>query len=130
MKSNFNNIEFDILTKKVGNRGKVRINKCGNLEVKFINTENEEWFVLYFTRNNKYLWRRHAYTYYGRCQYPLNMRRPTCEKGKTWDGENYYYRPYSVENSEFNTFNEAIDYFFRNYLDNFPCTKSGLVRFW
>ena len=128
MKSNFSNSELRIIHEKVGSHGIVRINKAGNIDIRFNNTKNDEWFVLYFTRNKKYLWRRHAYTYYGKCEYPLNMRRFKVEKIKDWEGNYYNYRPYTIENSEFNTFNEAVDYFFRNYLGNFPYTKQGKKR--
>lgn len=122
--NNYTNTEVEFLTNKVGNKGKVRVNKCGNLEVKFNNTKDDEWFVLYFTRNKKYLWRRHAVTYYGKCEYPLNMKRDKKTTIHSPYSGDYTYRPYCVDNSEFTTFNEAIDYFFNNYLVNFPMMKT------
>lgn len=131
MKNIFTNEEIQLFINKVGNKGKVRVNKCGNLEIKFNNTSEIEWFVLYFTKNNKYLWRRHAYTYYGKYEYPLNMKRDKPQKIKNsyYKCGYYMYYPYSVENSEFNNVNEAFNYFFNNYLVNFPLTKNGLIRY-
>ena len=101
MKNNFSNSEFNVISEKIGSNGVVRINKSGNIDIRFNNTKDFEWFVLYFTRNKKYLWRRHCRTYYGKCEYPLNMKRDKGQKVKhSWCDGYYWYRPYSVENSE------------------------------
>lgn len=126
MKNNFTNADVNILSRLVGRSGYVTVNKAGNLNVVFYNTRYEEKYTLYLTSNKKYLWRRHIG--YGYC-YPLNMKRPVSIKNKSnWNDEIFIYRPYNTTNSEFNTINEAFDYFFNKYLVKFPCTSKGNRR--
>ena len=95
MKSNFNDSELLSLFKTFGHKLNVRINKAGNIDVVNPKSKNKnEHFVLYLTPNNRYLWRRWFSPYY--C-YPLNMVKRKKE--------------FKIENCEFNTVNEAIDYF-------------------
>ena len=124
-KCNFDINEIGLLVKNVANFGTVRINKCGNLEVKLKNTSNEEKYVLYLTQNNKYIWRRFSglYKKYNWCC-PLNMKR---NKPIKFGYDCYLYRPYKISNSEFNTALSAI-LWFDVYLNKNPKSPSGKYR--
>ena len=136
MKNNFTRSEINILTDLIGKYAKIRINKAGNIEVKFNNTKNEEFFVLYYTYDKKYIWRRHGYYCFGGTYcYPLNMRR--LDKVKhIWHSyydnkeHEYYYRPYDINNSCFNSVMDAFDYFMNKYLKNHYMSPKGHVRYY
>lgn len=100
-KKTFYNSELLIIESsiKCNRKFNIRINKCGNIDIKFNNAEDNEHFVLYLVGNNQYLWRRHVIGYWGEWyEYPLNMKRNLN-------------KPYTVSDSYFNNLKEAINYF-------------------
>jgi len=122
-KTLFTNDEIATLTKVLGNKLQVSINKAGN--VKVVNNAEPKtkrycfsghgFWTLYKHADGTFLWRRHDGT--GYC-YPLNM------KGRKFKGtvsrvrnehtgkiEYWGYKPYSIDMSVFNTFEEAMNYF-------------------
>ena len=87
------------------------------------------FWVLYKDTDNKFLWRRHNGTEYLYPCYPLNMRGRKFEGEvikhrniKTGRLEYSGYRPYNIEMSKFNTFDEALNYFI-NYLKRYRGIK-------
>lgn len=89
----------------------VRVNKSGNIDILNPQRTNPyEHFVLYFTPNNKYLWRR--FTWNNSC-YPLNMVGRTEYKTK-----DYSYKTWDITKCEFNDIDKAIDYF-KKYMNNY-----------
>ena len=59
MKQNFTNEEVLAIFNAFGSKFNVRVNKAGNIDLVNPNrTNNLEHFVLYFTPNQRYLWRR------------------------------------------------------------------------
>ena len=121
MKNNF--LENEVLNIKsaFSNDFNVRVNKCGNVELTPINSDNGEFFVLYLTPNKRYLWRRFSLGLFGYKIFPLNMRN-RCNKIETYtfNGKTYKYshRDFDIRNCEFDTVNESIDYF-KNYVNKY-----------
>ena len=85
---------------------------------------------MYIVNNGKnFLWRRHVIGYWGGWyQYPLNMIGRKTDKEYTkkcrssyYCSDTYNYRPYTISNSYFNSFDEAIDYFI-HYLNDLKRT--------
>ena len=114
MKNNFTNEEIGIIFGTLSGKLNVRINKAGNIDVVNPKSTNKyEHFVLYFTPNKKYLWRR--WFDKGYC-YPLNMRNRK-RIGEihydTWQGKKFawYQREFDIKNCEFETVSDAVDYF-------------------
>lgn len=126
MKSNFTALEFALVGINFGSIFNVSLNKAGNIKVVNPSTADKEFWVLYKLKNGNLLWRRHGLcgSINGRYHYcyPLNMvgRKREGEIEKYIDkstGKTYYlaYRPYEIKNSEFQTIEEAIEYF-DNYI--------------
>lgn len=120
-KTFFTDAEIATLTKVLGNKLQVSLNKAGNIKV-VNNAELETkrnshhgFWTLYKFADGTFLWRRHDGI--GNC-YPLNM------KGRKVVHHSYddYYRPYNVSMSIFNTFDEALKYFV-NYLEKYKGIK-------
>ena len=118
MKSNFNEAEILTVFGAFNNKFDVRVNKAGNINLVYrFRTNPDEHFVLYYTQNKKYLWRRHIGN--GYC-YPLNMvnRKRTGPIHKDiYNGKPFYWytRRFDINDCEFETVNDAVNYF-RNYL--------------
>jgi hypothetical protein len=114
MKSNFSNEQLISIFNTLSNKLYVRINRAGNIDVIKPNRTNKyEHFVLYFTPNQRYLWRRWFSKYYA---YPLNMkgRKRIGEiHHEVYEGYKYtwYEREWNIINCEFDTVDEALDYF-------------------
>lgn len=138
-KSNFTDSELLNIIKTLSPRFNVRINKAGNITVSYIDEkirnmyqlatefmgfmgkstyhckEIRGYWTLYACNDGKFLWRRHDGT--GNC-YPLNMRGRKFE-GKVTKHRNvetgrieyWGYKPYNIDNSYFNTFEDALNYF-------------------
>lgn len=122
MKSNFTEAEILTVFGAFNNKFDVRVNKAGNIDLVYrFRTNKNEHFVLYFTQNGKYLWRRHIG--WGYC-YPLNMRGRKrigpINKVVLYDGTvvKYYERHFNIKDCEFETVNDAVNYF-RNYLKKY-----------
>ena len=123
MKNNFSENEVLNIKSVFGNDFNVRVNKCGNIELTPINSDNNEYFVLYLTPNKRYLWRRFSLGLFGYKSFPLNMRnryRTGDINSYTYNGKiyKYYSRNWDIRNCEFNTVNESIDYF-KNYVNKY-----------
>jgi len=125
-KTFFTNDEIAVLTKVLGNKLQVSVNKAGN--VKVVNNAEPKtkrycfsghgFWTLYKYADGTFLWRRHDGT--GYC-YPLNMKGRT-ETTVNHFGINYTYKPYNVSMSIFKTFDEALNYFV-NYLEKYRGIK-------
>ena len=109
-KNNFSNDQKILIFNTLGSKLSVRVNRAGNIDVVNPNRINKfEHFVLYFSPNKRYLWRRWFDREY--C-YPLNMRGRKRigeihrEKWGTW-----YEREWNIINCEFDTVDEALNYF-------------------
>ena len=123
MKNNFSENEVLNIKSVFGNDFNVRVNKCGNIELTPINSDNNEYFVLYFTPNKRYLWRRFSLGLFGYKIFPLNMRnryRTGDINSYTYNGKiyKYYSRNWDIRNCEFDTVNESINYF-KNYVNKY-----------
>lgn len=123
MKNNFSENEVSNIKSVFGNDFNVRVNKCGNIELTPINSDNGEFFVLYLTPNKRYLWRRFNPGLFGYACCPLNMRnryRTGDINSYTYNGKiyKYYSRNWDIRNCEFDTVNESIDYF-KNYVNKY-----------
>ena len=117
MKNNFTDTEIAKIVNVFSNKLNIRINRAGNID--FINpnsTNKYEHFVLYFTPNGRYLWRRWCSKYY--C-YPLNMRN-RYRIGEIHRSEwgNWYQRHFNIIDCEFDTVDEAIEYF-KKYINKY-----------
>ena len=121
MKNNFTNEQLISIFNTLSNKLYVRINRAGNIDVIKPNRTNKyEHFVLYFTPNQRYLWRRWFSKYYA---YPLNMkgRKRIGEiHHEVYEGHKYtwYNREWNIINCEFDTVDEALDYFV-NYMKKY-----------
>lgn len=116
MKNNFTDSEIAKFFKTFSNKLNVRINKAGNIDVINPNRTNDfEHFVLYFTPNHRYLWRRFGRGY---CC-PLNMRN-RYRVGEIHRSEwgSWYQRHFDLKDCEFDTVNDAIEYF-KKYLKKY-----------
>ena len=117
MKNNFTDSEIAKIFKTFSNKLNVRLNKAGNIDVINPNRTNKyEHFVLYFTPNHRYLWRR----WFG-CSYcyPLNMRnRYRVGEIHRYEWGNWYQRHFDLKDCEFDTVDDAIDYF-KKYLKKY-----------
>lgn len=125
MKTNFITSEIETLVKTLGSKFIVNMNKAGNMKVinpaepnsiSYWRSDSKHGFwVLYKHANGNFIWRRHDG--YGYC-YPLNM------KGRKFQGpvrrvrneetgriEYWGYRPFQINNAEFASFDEALNYF-------------------
>lgn len=116
MKKNFTDSQFAEVKNVFGSMFNVSINRGGNIKIMLPNAH--DFWVLYFTRNKRYLWRRHnpngSYTSY--C-YPLNMN--SRDDLDIWPGYTDSYRYYNFSrHAEFATVNEAIAYF-KKYLKKY-----------
>lgn len=118
MKSNYTEAEILTVFGAFNNKFDVRVNKAGNIDLVYrFRTNKNEHFVLYFTQNGKYLWRRHIG--FGYC-YPLHMvnrfRTGPIHKDM-YDGKPFYWyqRHHDIKDYEFDSVNDAVNYF-RNYL--------------
>lgn len=123
MKNNFSENEVLNIKSVFGNDFNVRVNKCGNIELTPVNSNNNEYFVLYLTPNKRYLWRRFSLGLFGYNISPLNMRnryRTGDINSYTYNGKiyKYYSRNWDIRNCEFNTVNESINYF-KNYVNKY-----------
>ena len=123
MKNNFSEIEFSNVKSAFGNNFNVRVNKAGNIELTHIDSNNHEFFVLYFTDNGRYLWRRLGIGMFGIYAHPLNMKnryRTSNIESYSYDGKTfkYYQRHWNIEDCKFDSVNEAIDYF-KNYIKKY-----------
>lgn len=123
MKNNFSENEVSSIKSVFSNDFNVRVNKCGNIELAPINSDNNEFFVLYLTPNKRYLWRRFSLGLFGYKIFPLNMRnryRTGDINSYTYNGKiyKYYSRNWDIRNCEFDTVNESIDYF-KNYVNKY-----------
>ena len=123
MKNNFSENEVLSIKSVFGNDFNVRVNKCGNIELAPINSDNNEYFVLYLTPNKRYLWRRFSLGLFGYNIFPLNMRnryRTSNIESYSYDGKTftYYQRHWYIEDCKFDSVNEAIDYF-KNYVNKY-----------
>lgn len=110
-KTLFTDNEISQLMNTFGSKLKISINKAGNVKVvneseSLTHTYWGKWghgfWVLYKYDNGTYLWRRHDGTGYS---YPLNMKGRKVAEGFV------DYRPYNVNMSLFNSFDDAINYF-------------------
>ena len=119
MKNNFTLTETLTVLNTLSSKLFVRINRAGNIDVINPNRMNKyEHFVLYFTPNHRYLWRRWFSKSY--C-YPLNMKnRKPIKEIYIWDGKEYTYykRDWNIINCEFETVDEALNYF-KTYMKNY-----------
>ena len=121
MKNNFSNDQKNLIFNTLGSKLFVRVNRAGNIDVVNPNRKNEwEHFVLYFSPNKRYLWRRWFDKYYA---YPLNMkgrkRIGEIHRGKWGDKEfTWYDREWNIANCEFDTVEDALDYFV-NYMKKY-----------
>lgn len=123
MKNNFSENEVLNIKSVFGNDFNVRVNKCGNIELTPVNPDNNEYFVLYFTPNKRYLWRRFSLGLFGYKIFPLNMRnryRTGDINSYTYNGKTYKYysRNWDIRNCEFDTVNESINYF-KDYVNKY-----------
>ena len=114
MKNNFSNEQTLLIFTTLSSKLNVRINKAGNIDVVNPNRTNKwEHFVLYFSPNKRYIWRRWFDKYYA---YPLNMRNRK-RIGEihydTYHGKKFtwYQREFNIKNCEFDTVEDALDYF-------------------
>ena len=121
MKNNFSNDQKILIFNTLGSKLFVRVNRAGNIDVVNPNRKNEwEHFVLYFSPNKRYLWRRWFDKYYA---YPLNMkgrkRIGEIHREKWGDKEfTWYQREFDIKNCEFDTVEDALDYFV-NYMEKY-----------
>lgn len=111
---NFSNEQVLNILNALGSKLCVRINRAGNIDVVNPNRTNEwEHFVLYFTPNKRYLWRR----WFDKCYaYPLNMkgrkRIGEIHREKWGDKEfTWYSREWDITNCEFDTVDDALNYY-------------------
>ena len=124
MKNNF--LENEVLRIKsvFSNDFNVRVNRCGNIELKPINSCYDEYFVLYLTPNKRYMWRRFNRGCFREYNItPLNMKnryRTGDINSYTYNGKTYKYysRNWDIRNCEFDTVNESINYF-KNYVNKY-----------
>lgn len=111
-KNNFSNEQSLEIFNALSSKLFVRVNRAGNIDVVNPNRKNHlEHFVLYFTQNKRYLWRRWFDRNY--C-YPLNMKNRKDFDHVTYDicGQTYTYDRYNfAKHAEFDTVTEALDYF-------------------
>lgn len=113
-KNNFSNEQLLEIFNALSSKLFIRVNRAGNIDVVNPNRKNPlEHFVLYFTPNQRYLWRRWFDKYYA---YPLNMkgrkRIGEIHREKYGDKEfTWYNREWNMINCEFDTVDEALDYF-------------------
>ena len=137
MKTNFTSSEIETLVKTLGSKFIVNMNKAGNMKVinpaepnsiSYWRSDSKHGFwVLYKHANGNFIWRRHDG--YGYC-YPLNM------KGRKFQGtvrrvrneetgrfEYWGYRPFQINNAEFTSFDEALNYFVK-YLFRVPFSRA------
>ena len=118
-KKNFSNEQLLEIFNALSSKLYVRINRAGNIDVVNPNRKNSmEHFVLYFTSNKRYLWRR--WFDYSHC-YPLNMKNRKELEKITYNylgNEHTYYRYDFSKHAEFNTVTEALDYF-KNYMKKY-----------
>ena len=116
MKKNFIDSQFTEIKNTFGSVFNVTFNKAGNIKIMLPNAH--DFWVLYFTSNKRYMWRRHnpngTYTSY--C-YPLNMNNRKITNLLIHETGVYEY--YCVaRHAEFWTVNEAIEYF-KKYLKKY-----------
>ena len=111
---NFSKEQVLNILNALGSKLCVRINRAGNIDVVNPNRTNEwEHFVLYFTPNKRYLWRR----WFDKCYaYPLNMkgrkRIGEIHREKWGDKEfTWYSREWDITNCEFDTVDDALNYY-------------------
>lgn len=124
MKNNF--LENEVLSIKsvFSNDFNVRVNRCGNIELKPINSVYDEYFVLYLTPNKRYMWRRFSRgTYRDYNITPLNMRnryRTGDINSYEYHGKiyKYYSRNFDIRNCEFDSVIDAIEYF-KSYIKKY-----------
>ena len=111
-KNNFSNEQLLEIFNALSSKLFVRVNRAGNIDVVNPNRKNHwEHFVLYFTPNNRYLWRRWFDRSY--C-YPINMKNRKDLDHAKFEGSysTYEYNYYNfAKHAEFNTVTEALDYF-------------------
>lgn len=112
-KTFFTDYEIATLTKVLGNKLQISVNKAGN--VKVVNNAELDFWTLYKYADGTFLWRHHDGT--GYC-YPLNMKGRKVKQHPYSDN----YRPYNIKVSIFNTFDEALDYFIK-YLEKYKYIK-------
>jgi hypothetical protein len=118
---NFSNEQVLNILNALGSKLCVRINRAGNIDVVNPNRTNEwEHFVLYFTPNKRYLWRR----WFNKCYaYPLNMkgrkRIGEIHREKWGDKEfTWYSREWDITNCEFDTVDDALNYY-KKYMEKY-----------
>jgi len=118
---NFSNEQVLNILNALGSKLCVRINRAGNIDVVNPNRTNEwEHFVLYFTPNKRYLWRR----WFDKCYaYPLNMkgrkRIGEIHREKWGDKEfTWYSREWDITNCEFDTVDDALNYY-KKYMEKY-----------
>lgn len=116
MKKNFTDSQFAEIKNVFGSVFNVSFNNGGNIKIMLPNAC--DFWVLYFTPNKRYLWRRHnpSGTYTSYC-YPLNMN--SRNDFDIYNGQNCSYKYYDLSrHAEFATINEAIVYF-KKYLKKY-----------
>lgn len=120
MKSNyrFSENQFKTVKNTFNSRFDVsQVNRTGNIKVS-LNGNDDEYWILYYRNNGKFLWRRiNAKT---GARHPLNMitrykRTVNCSTHV------YEYMCYEINSSEFDTLNQALD-----YIKNYMCFYRGI----
>ena len=113
MKNNFTESQFAEVKNVFGTVFNVTLNKGGNIKVMLPNAR--EFWVLYFTPNGRYMWRRHNLDTMYCC--PLNMKNRKITNLLIHETGVYEY--YCVaRHAEFWTVDEAIEYF-KKYLKKY-----------
>lgn len=113
MKNKFTESQFAEVKNVFGTVFNVTLNKGGNIKVMLPNAR--DFWVLYFTPNGRYMWRRHNLdTMY--C-YPLNMKNRKSTNLLIHNSGVYEYYC-AARHAEFWTVNEAIEYF-KKYLKKY-----------
>ena len=114
MNKNFTDSQFAEIKNTFGSVFNVTFNKAGNIKIMLPNAH--DFWVLYFTSNKRYMWRRHnPNAIYTSCCYPLNMNSRN-DLNIDCDGKYKYYD--ASRHAEFATVNEAITYF-KKYLKKY-----------
>jgi len=122
MKNNYSESEVSNIKSIFGSTFNVRVNRAGNIELKPIDSNNNDFFVLYFT-NKRYLWRRLSNGMFGIYAYPLNMKnryRTSNIESYSYDGKTYkyYQRHWNIEDCKFDSVDDAINYF-KDYIKKY-----------
>ena len=123
MKNNYSESEVSNIKSTFSSAFNVRVNRAGNIELKPIDSNNNDFFVLYFTANKRYLWRRLGNGMFGTYIYPLNMKnryRTSNIESYSYEGKTYkyYLRHWNIEDCKFDSIDDAINYF-KDYIKKY-----------